>query len=108
MTAIRGMAQCLARFARAEVLAEVAAQAGAKTAAQEIAETARSLVPVDTGTLHDSIAVNDAGVGIGAPYAAFVEFGTSRNSAQPYVRPAMDEVKETGPAQAAEAVLRGV
>jgi HK97 gp10 family phage protein len=108
MTAVKGMVQCLARFARAEVAAEVAAQAAAKSAAQEIAETARSLVPVDTGTLHDSIEVNDAGVGIGAPYAVFVEFGTSQNPAQPYVRPAMDEVKDTGSAAAAEAVIRRI
>lgn len=108
MSAVLGMAKLLGRLARAEVVSELAAQAGASKAAQEIAETARSMAPVATGALRDSIAVNPEGVYIGAPYAVFVEYGTSRSPAQPYVRPAMDEVKEAGPAEAAEAVIRRI
>jgi HK97 gp10 family phage protein len=77
-----------------------------------IAAEARRLVPVDTGTLKDSIQVTDerdarvygkvngAGVSVyvgpvgstedgDVPYAKFVEFGTARAGAQPFMRPAI-------------------
>lgn len=53
----------------------------------------KSLAPVDTGALRDSIrhtvegTTASAGPGREVDYAAFVEFGTSRMAAQPYVRP---------------------
>jgi HK97 gp10 family phage protein len=65
-----------------------------------IVDRAKEIVPVDTGTLRDSIealeidgdvyihASADQG---GGEYSAFVEFGTVKMSAQPYVRPAIDE-----------------
>lgn len=60
---------------------------------------AKELVPVDTGTLKRSIHMEDVpgelavAVGTDVPYAPFVEFGTSRQPAQPYLRPALDENK---------------
>lgn len=63
--------------------------------AKRIRDTARELVPFRTGRLHDSIRVVDAGSGglgtdvvADAPYAGYVEFGTSRMAPQPYMRPA--------------------
>jgi HK97 gp10 family phage protein len=56
---------------------------------------ARRKAPVDTGYLRDSGFSREADYGadvvFAAPYAYFVETGTSRAPAQPYVRPAMDE-----------------
>lgn len=63
-------------------------------------DTARHLVPIDTGKLHDSIGMtydqSNSLVTIYAdmPYAEHVEFGTSRQRAQPYIRPAMMEAAE--------------
>jgi HK97 gp10 family phage protein len=56
---------------------------------------AKKNAPVDTGYLRDSGFSRDADYGadivFGAPYSAYVEMGTSRAPAQPYVRPAIDE-----------------
>lgn len=56
---------------------------------------ARSLVPIDTGYLYDSIGVEFLGDGVAfyanADYAQYVEFGTSRMLAQEYFQPALEE-----------------
>ena len=51
---------------------------------------------IDTGTLINSVNVDDvtpteAVLGVGAEYAEYLEFGTSRMEARPFLRPAMDE-----------------
>jgi len=63
--------------------------------AAKIRETARELVPVDTGFLQKSIRVHirktrNPGFSVVARafYGAFIEFGTRRNRAQPFLRPA--------------------
>lgn len=52
------------------------------------------LTPVDTGDLlaSEEVVVRDNTVSLlaGTDHAIFVEFGTSRMSAQPYMRPAID------------------
>ena len=64
--------------------------------ARDIEADAKNVVPVDTGNLKNSIDVefeNDGLTAIVAPhteYAAFVEFGTRRMSAQPYMIPAAE------------------
>ena len=62
------------------------------------AETyAKSLTPVRTGNLRNSIAhaVDDAEksavIGTNVEYAPFVELGTRKQSPKPYLRPAMEE-----------------
>ena len=62
---------------------------------------AKRLCPVDTGRLRNSIThVIDAGeqavyVGTNVEYAPYVELGTARQKAQPYLRPAaVDHVSE--------------
>ena len=56
-------------------------------------------VPVDTGylqsTIHQEIVSDLVGQLIAdAPYAGFVELGTSKMEAQPYMQPAADEVEQ--------------
>lgn len=65
----------------------------AETVLPKIAAKAKRIVPYDSGTLHDNIhpEVNADGMFVVADteYAAFVEQGTSKMAAQPYLRPAM-------------------
>lgn len=60
---------------------------------------AKEECPVDTGTLRNSIshAVDDntAIIGTNVEYAPYVELGTSKMDAQPYLRPAVENhIKE--------------
>ena len=68
-----------------EVLAKIAA---------EVAADAQRLAPVDTGLLRSSIDSELTGPGHAkvhahAPYAFWVEAGTSRMRARPFLRPAL-------------------
>lgn len=61
-------------------------------AADTLVSSATSIVPVLTGNLRSSISAGSASaegveVTAEAEYAAFVELGTSRMSAEPYMRP---------------------
>jgi HK97 gp10 family phage protein len=70
-------------------------------AAADITAGAQSLAPVDTGALRNSIGYENtssgeeasAEVGPTVTYAGYVENGTSRMRAQPYLRPATDQVE---------------
>ncbi|HYG68512.1 MAG TPA: HK97-gp10 family putative phage morphogenesis protein [Anaeromyxobacteraceae bacterium] len=80
----------------------IAERVGQETleSAQRIERTAKSLAPVDTGRLRASIeAVREgrtsAVLRVGAPYGAFVEYGTRWNRAQPFLRPAV-EIERAG------------
>lgn len=74
-------------------------QAVVRKASFDVEAQAKNRAPVDTGALKSSISTEfeDNGLtGIIAPhveYAAFVEFGTRRMSAQPYMTPAAEVVK---------------
>jgi len=65
-----------------------------------VANRAKALCPVDTGRLRSSIAVTTdptssglvVSVGSNVEYAGYVENGTSRMRARPYLRPALDQV----------------
>ena len=57
--------------------------------AQTVCESAKSLCPVDTGRLQSSINVQPGGNTADTEYAVFVEFGTSKMAAQPYLVPAL-------------------
>jgi HK97 gp10 family phage protein len=66
---------------------------------------AENLAPVKTGHLRRSfkkrVSQEAGGLSVeisnDAPYAAFVEFGTSDTPAQPYMRPAMDRARAAAP-----------
>lgn len=71
-----------------------------RKAGANITRDAKRLAPVDTGNLRASIGMETTGdgrtgsmrvaVGPTASYGSYVETGTSRMAAQPYLRPATD------------------
>lgn len=68
----------------------------ALTAGATIVEAeAKVRAPVDTGQLRNSISYevgeSEAKIGTIVDYAVYVEYGTSRQRPQPYLRPAIDE-----------------
>lgn len=79
-----------------------AIERGVERSANFIADVARQLAPVDTGALRGSIRVEDgahalarrvvAGGTDGVDYAAYVEYGTSRSAAQPFMTPAKENI----------------
>ena len=76
----------------------VGAEAGYAATAR-CADIARADVPVDTGALKGSIGVQRGGtytasVTASAPYAAMVEYGTSKMPPQPYMLPAAHRAAE--------------
>jgi HK97 gp10 family phage protein len=83
-----------------EVIAEVEAKAQVTVAkvAHDIAEDAKSRAPVRTGYLRDSIVVDGEGkagfVTAGAEYAGFVEYGTYKMAARPFMTPAVEAHKD--------------
>lgn len=69
---------------------------------KEIQTRMKAACPVDTGKLRDSIDVEKKGKGItvgprGVDYAGYVEYGTSRSPAQPYIRPVVAWAKVNAP-----------
>jgi HK97 gp10 family phage protein len=83
-----------------EVAAQIHAavgQAVQQTAAQ-VQTDAKSIVPVRTGALRDSIKTEMVGdlaavVGSDLYYAVFVELGTRRMTARPFLTPAMETAR---------------
>lgn len=72
-----------------------------RKSAFDIERIAKTLAPVDTGFLKNSIhtviqtnnfRVYSAEVIADANYASYVEYGTSRMAPQPYMQPALDRV----------------
>jgi HK97 gp10 family phage protein len=63
-------------------------------AALIIEGAAKNLSPVDTGNLKGSITQkvdgSEARIGTNVEYSPYVEYGTSKMAAQPYLRPAVD------------------
>ena len=67
--------------------------------AEVILKYAQDLCPVDTGFLrmsgniHEDTGRGDVFIGFDAEYASYVEFGTYKMEAQPFLRPAIDEAE---------------
>ena len=55
---------------------------------------AKSKAPVDTGELRDSIKVGEGGLTVNAEHGASVEYGTFKQQAQPYFRPAVEAMSK--------------
>src|SRR5688500_11309851 len=75
--------------------------------AADIVNIAKQLAPVDTGALKQSIGavpVTSTSILIGTDkeYAPFVEYGTSKMSAQPFLTPAFVQAEATFKARLAE------
>lgn len=77
-------------------IAEIETKPQVSEAAQAVLNYARDHVPVDTGELRDSLELLDEGDGyrvqVGTDHWIFPEFGTSDMPAEPYLRPAIDDV----------------
>lgn len=89
------------RAQAARAAAEKLGNQQAALRAQAIRTAAVLAAPVDTGRLRQSIGVQKIGqghyrVGTNVQYAPFVEFGTRRTRAQPFMRPAFEKVKNRG------------
>jgi HK97 gp10 family phage protein len=74
---------------------------------------ATSRVPVDTGHLKSTIKVDKTSELMGsidasAEYAGFVERGTSRMRAQPYMAPAFEQIKRDAPEAIRNAVVKAL
>lgn len=111
-----GTQLAIGKMAALSVASDKAVDAGVLTGAEAVLAEAEAIVPVDTGTLRDSLEISvddDGGVIVGTPveYAPFVEFGTSDTPAQPFLRPAADSAStevEQAVAIALEAAIRSV
>jgi len=74
---------------------EAESRAAVKKNADAIVRDAKALAPVDTGALRSSIqavsieAGKEADVEVNVSYAAYVEYGTYKMAAQPYLSPAV-------------------
>lgn len=83
-----------------ELLSSPEVIAALRARAEEIRDRAKALAPVDTGRLRDSIdyeldtdergPVARISWGSGAFYGQFIEFGTRRRPARPFLRPAAE------------------
>lgn len=77
---------------------EAESRSAVKKYADEVVRRARMYAPVDTGYLRSSIqavsitAGKEAEVVVGAYYGAYVEYGTYKMTARPFLYPAMTEV----------------
>lgn len=107
---IYGAQKLMARLVRLEKALDPAAIKGVKEVAKAIRDDAKEMCPVDTGSLQKSIRVGayakpaghthsvrvTAGGHVTNPkskrkvdYASYVEFGTSKQRSQPFMRPAI-------------------
>lgn len=73
--------------------------AALRKTAFDLEANAKDTVPVRTGNLKNSIQTEmkgdlNAEVQVGANYGIFVEYGTRRMSARPYMRPSAEHVKD--------------
>ena len=91
-------------------------QSNKEAALQEIGDRvvkrAQELVPVDSGNLQRSIHAEVDGdtlnIAADADYASYVELGTSKMAAQPYLGPALLEVRKDIPKIIGKALIGGV
>lgn len=103
---LRGAQQRLRQLS--DRIAGVTEQAVAEFAA-DVETHMKGVVPVDTGKLRDSIKAEKVGTGYtvgprGVEYAAYVENGTSRSPAQPYVAPTIQWARQEGPKRIARQI----
>lgn len=89
MMKLLGVANCLKRLGAVTVAGTAAAEAGKNEVRGFVAETARNTVAVATGETQESITETDEGVTFGGA-SLYLEFGTYKMSAQPFIRPAAD------------------
>lgn len=74
---------------------------------------AKDIVPVDTGALKNSIQAKPESpqvweVAPHTEYAIYVEFGTYKMRAQPYMRPAAEKIRKAFPQLVTQAIVEAV
>ncbi len=91
---VQGANTLISALGALDVMTQVRAMAAIVDAANACADDARSTVPVDTGELRDSEYVLfrelEAEVGFDSDHAVYVELGTYKMAAQPYLLPAFE------------------
>jgi HK97 gp10 family phage protein len=87
-------------FGAISAAAEKQLQKAVRKAALDIEREAKIAAPVDTGFLRASIHTVTgleqgmaADIPVGAEYGIYVEYGTHRNRAQPFLTPAVEKVR---------------
>jgi len=93
---------------------DTAARDAHRRVAERIADEMRSMVPVDSGALRDTIRVevddDEVMVAVGneeTDYAVYVEYGTRNRAATPFVMPAISRVAASLEETMAAEVRRG-
>lgn len=66
---------------------------------RDLESSAKARAPVDTGALRNSITSEfpqelTGEVSVGVEYGAYVEYGTGKMAAQPYLTPAADQIRQ--------------
>lgn len=108
MAELHGMGEVMARLElAAAVMAGPAATQTEKKVAEDAADRMRQMAPSRTGALKGSIRSTDGDIVAEAPYAAYVEFGTSDTPSQPFFRPALHEAEQELP-KTAQTIYRRV
>ena len=83
--------------AKAEAAAEKAATEIVEECIQAGLESSKRFVPIKTGALHDSLRSEQEGAegsyGSDLEYSIYVEMGTGKMGAQPYLRPSIDAMR---------------
>jgi HK97 gp10 family phage protein len=103
-----GVTETIAMFGRAAAAGEAAKERAQAHLAQDVAQGAQAMAPVDTGALRESIQAGPDNVTVGVPYAGFVEYGTVNMPPEPYLRPAADTVDTTAAMDEAAAIIQAV
>lgn len=110
---VEGVGNMRSAFDRAIATIELATGRAVDESLDGIRDDAQDEVPVRTGTLKDGIqSETDPGglsgvvgvVGEASEYAPFVEFGTSRQPAKPYMTPASERERRRLPRRIREQV----
>ena len=99
---VKNLGRLQAKLKKLDPLTREAILTGVNLAGLLVEGTAKNIVPVDTGELRDSINTNskaipsgaEATVGTNKEYALYVELGTSKMQAQPYLKPALQKNKD--------------
>ncbi len=109
---VRGVPKLLRKIDMKNAAVRRAVQRQVNKSALAIQREAKRRCPVRTGALRNSITVDfgvgEAWIGPHMPYAAYVEYGTRRMAARPYLYPAFEQEKPKFEQNLAEAIERVV
>ena len=110
---VRGVKETLANINLANSRVRKAVQEQVGKSALNIQREAKKRCPVDTGALRNSITVDfygemSAQIGPHMPYAPYVEFGTRKMPAKPYLFPAFEEERPKFEEELARAIKGAV